>query len=673
MKNHLLVAAICLFISACNSGGNGNTANIIDPSTIAVGTSTTATVNTQQPSVNLLGIATVTLAPGDLAATPTVTITKGQDAQSAQIFTDSQADLQIQSGTDYEVVFNTTAMPTLDTPVSATVPSALAAKVASGQTLAVYYEIPADDEQPAIYRPLASNYDPATRLISVTLPTYAYQLQSNGTFQAKIKIGVATGYAASAALNSTLAGVLVGSPQSTVVTDPYNDLWCPLDQCVEVSRFQENRNGKPHTGVDLRAALDTPVHAALGGKVERFYGPTGSLVISSVIGSYTFILKYTHLSMDLVFAPNLVSKGELIALSGNKFPTPIDPHLHLDVIVPAVSSCQPNVGTVGNCFFLLDYHDPFPQLIKKAVITEISNPPVTTFNVNQPLVLSLDEVDSNGTAEKPITSDVIVTGNSKARRVLWEVTAPNAAAFPVPADGGDYTAFAMYPNKTTSSTGLGLLNQATFKPKLSGTYTIKARWEDTNLTAFYTVTVSASILHAFIGQATTMTDYWTGGGTSDTGRCGGPGIPSTTTKNGSYLFPAPAFALNKVNGSWVPQSVSYQSPGIIGNIPATEFGTQSLSSSGLITETSTASATTTTPTTLVDINNISTTYISTGVWSMDVTTTLDLESGLYTSKKYLHATTSISPTSSFFSCNTTDSWVQDIYTTTFPISLVPGP
>jgi hypothetical protein len=91
----------------------------------------------------------------DANASPSVTISKGQDAQSAQTFADVQTELEIQGGTNYEVVISTTVAPTTDTPVKVNVPAALSAQVVNGQVLVVYFEMPADEEQPAGYQPLS--------------------------------------------------------------------------------------------------------------------------------------------------------------------------------------------------------------------------------------------------------------------------------------------------------------------------------------------------------------------------------------------------------------------------------------------------------------------------------------------------------------------------------------
>jgi murein DD-endopeptidase MepM/ murein hydrolase activator NlpD len=448
--------------------------------------------------------------------------------------------LEILSGSDYEIVINTTVLPAEGTGVKVNVPYSLVSSLMAGQAMAVYYEVPEDEDQPAAYRPLASNYDSATRVISISVPSVAYQLEGNGTYSVKLKIGVASGYEASADPRPVQLGLLVDTPQSAVVINNPNPLaiamWCPLDAgCLETSRYQPKRWGVDHRGIDLRA-VDAKVSGALDGTVLRFDSDWGMMVVRS---EHNVILRYLHLSSNQVGPPYkgaTIAKGVAFATSGNKSPPQyrLGPHLHLDYIVPTTVACSKE-GDISNCLFLQDFLDPFERLVKKYQIVEISNSPKISFSTNVPIVLALKQVDATE-GEKPITSDISPEtrypteeqpattnpdkpatkatpgGTSLARGVVWTVTSPRLGGPSVflgePVDGGSIDEYKFVPHTTA---GLGKLNEATFTPQVSGQYTITAKWQDTRLTSTYTVNVvgpivsSVTPLSATVNQPATFT------------------------------------------------------------------------------------------------------------------------------------------------------------------------
>lgn len=101
-------------------------------------------------------------------------------------------------------------------------------------------------------------------------------------------------------------------------------------------------NGKGHNGIDLAAAIGTPLHAALSGTV------VGTGNTDSVRGCYSFgkwvMIKhgnglstmYAHLSQINVSAGDTVSTGQLIGYSGETgYAT--GPHLHFGVYVSSAT------------------------------------------------------------------------------------------------------------------------------------------------------------------------------------------------------------------------------------------------------------------------------------------------------------------------------------------------
>lgn len=91
-----------------------------------------------------------------------------------------------------------------------------------------------------------------------------------------------------------------------------------------------------HSGIDLAAKTGTSVYAAAGGTVELaswYYGYGNCVVINHGNGVKT---RYAHLSAYKVSVGSTVTRGQLIALSGNTGNS-TGPHLHFEVIINGVT------------------------------------------------------------------------------------------------------------------------------------------------------------------------------------------------------------------------------------------------------------------------------------------------------------------------------------------------
>jgi murein DD-endopeptidase MepM/ murein hydrolase activator NlpD len=114
----------------------------------------------------------------------------------------------------------------------------------------------------------------------------------------------------------------------------------PLDQVKVTGSYgdiRKNGNSKvQHLGVDLQAAVGTPIYAINDGKVMFAkslpdYGNT--MIISHGIGSFSL---YLHLSKFTFAVGNSVKQGDLIAYSGDSGYV-LGPHLHFSLKVGGVS------------------------------------------------------------------------------------------------------------------------------------------------------------------------------------------------------------------------------------------------------------------------------------------------------------------------------------------------
>jgi murein DD-endopeptidase MepM/ murein hydrolase activator NlpD len=90
-----------------------------------------------------------------------------------------------------------------------------------------------------------------------------------------------------------------------------------------------------HSGVDLAAVIDTPIHAASAGTVllRRERGGYGLYIV--IVRDPTFSTLYGHLDMPLVQAGDVVAAGQAIALMGSTGNS-TGPHLHFEVRISGV-------------------------------------------------------------------------------------------------------------------------------------------------------------------------------------------------------------------------------------------------------------------------------------------------------------------------------------------------
>jgi len=112
---------------------------------------------------------------------------------------------------------------------------------------------------------------------------------------------------------------------------------CPLEKCTSTSNFgwrthPTTKKRQYHNGLDLRAARRTPVKATADGVVryvqDKNEGTLGRVVI--IAHNYGFETAYGHLRFVDVKSGDIVSKGQVIARSGNSGRSN-GPHLHYEI------------------------------------------------------------------------------------------------------------------------------------------------------------------------------------------------------------------------------------------------------------------------------------------------------------------------------------------------------
>ena len=97
------------------------------------------------------------------------------------------------------------------------------------------------------------------------------------------------------------------------------------------SDFDADRGSRQHDGIDIRAALGTPVHAAEAGKVVYAgdeLGAYGRVIVVKHAGSWATV--YAHNDRNLVEEGDFVEKGDVIARVGQSGNASA-PHLHFEI------------------------------------------------------------------------------------------------------------------------------------------------------------------------------------------------------------------------------------------------------------------------------------------------------------------------------------------------------
>jgi murein DD-endopeptidase MepM/ murein hydrolase activator NlpD len=108
----------------------------------------------------------------------------------------------------------------------------------------------------------------------------------------------------------------------------------PLENIFVTSPFGTRAAGN-HAGLDLRAAIGTPVQAAAAGVVQFAGVQSGYGNIVTVDHGGGVVSKYAHLSSILVGPGQPVAAGQTIGLSGDTGNV-TGPHLHFEVTVNGV-------------------------------------------------------------------------------------------------------------------------------------------------------------------------------------------------------------------------------------------------------------------------------------------------------------------------------------------------
>ncbi|MBN2795704.1 MAG: peptidoglycan DD-metalloendopeptidase family protein [Clostridia bacterium] len=116
-----------------------------------------------------------------------------------------------------------------------------------------------------------------------------------------------------------------------VATEVLETMKLPVTDYLLTSEFGIRWN-REHKGVDLAVSVGTPVHAAADGivTVSKYQGEYGNLI--EIDHGDGIVTRYAHNSVLKVSVGDVVSQGDLIAMSGNTGKS-TGPHVHFELIL----------------------------------------------------------------------------------------------------------------------------------------------------------------------------------------------------------------------------------------------------------------------------------------------------------------------------------------------------
>jgi murein DD-endopeptidase MepM/ murein hydrolase activator NlpD len=126
-------------------------------------------------------------------------------------------------------------------------------------------------------------------------------------------------------LSLTVALVLAGPAVAAQASGTWT--WPVAGPVIRGFDPPDSPYGSGHRGIDIAAPVGTPVRAADAGTVT-FAGPVGGRLFVTIGHGGGLVSTYSFLSRILVRRNDLVTRGQVIALSGEGHPGETPTHLH---------------------------------------------------------------------------------------------------------------------------------------------------------------------------------------------------------------------------------------------------------------------------------------------------------------------------------------------------------
>ena len=161
--------------------------------------------------------------------------------------------------------------------------------------------------------------------------TYEVKEANGATLEKSVVNEVVISEPVTEVVNKGTGSIQISSRSATNSNGGNGTLAWPLSSNKITSPYGTRSRGF-HSGIDLSAKTGTSVYASAGGKVvlaSWYYGYGNCVVVDHGNGIKT---RYAHLSSSQCKVGDKLSRGQLIALSGNTGNS-TGPHLHFEVIV----------------------------------------------------------------------------------------------------------------------------------------------------------------------------------------------------------------------------------------------------------------------------------------------------------------------------------------------------
>lgn len=279
-------------------------------------------------TIEIKDVVSVYIPEGTVSDPGVINVTTSTDNKVLSCFDELSVLYQSTDRLSYFIKITSDTKPINDAiTITVKVPSDFLSNLPSNHGIALYGQIYQDAalEILDVFELLSASFDEKTKTISSSIPRSVFtNKRGNGSYDANFVLAAIPKRSSGKTKSGGVCVGPIGKPLDEItVTDPFGSI-----------RQKEDGSTYTHTGIDLRAYEGTNVYAADDGKVyvRVDQGPTGGygkyIIIRHTNGASTL---YGHLSVTIAKHLSQVTKGELIALSGNTGHSKAA-HLHFEYV-----------------------------------------------------------------------------------------------------------------------------------------------------------------------------------------------------------------------------------------------------------------------------------------------------------------------------------------------------
>lgn len=397
----ILIGCLSLLYGCGGSSGSENSSSPPNnPSDLI-----SSTLSDKNNTIRLNNVAEARFAETDAKNNPLITIQKIQDKNLVEPFEWAKKVLNIEKGSDYEVLISSSKPLVSAIDLELAVPLNLIQSLNDRNALAAYILVNIDDDVTTDFLPLSSIYNSDTQKLFVTLPNWALQADNDETpISVTVKLGLAQAIKDEPIepLAAVARVILPNNGESTTETTSNPKLICPVNGvgCIETSRFGKRKPGnigkaKEHFGIDFRANSTNSLIAPAEGTIIAINKFDGSVALRINNGASTIVYRHMSDIDETLKLESKVAAKKILGKAGNIGVG--SEHLHLELVHnDALSVCEEKKFTNRTCTTKISAPvDPFPYFVNSIKIAKIS-PNSSTVSRDQIVNLELQGFDVEG-------------------------------------------------------------------------------------------------------------------------------------------------------------------------------------------------------------------------------------------------------------------------------------